>query len=153
MGSKGGPWGGGAGGPPGGPSSGASGNHPYHHQGPNPFHQGGAPGMLNIFPNYYLSMKTKQLNFLFEIGGGGPSPYQPSSVGGAWSGQPPPHQHSNRPHTDLPNLAALGSSLGLTAATGIAGKQVAKNVICLTICLFVGIKEPYPSDRLWWQLH
>lgn len=50
-------------------------------------------------------------------GGGGPSPYQPSSVGGAWSGQPPPHQHSNRPHTDLPNLAALGSSLGLTAAT------------------------------------
>jgi len=94
MGSKGGPWGGGAGGPPGGPSSGASGNHPYHHQGPNPFHQGGAPG------------------------GGGPSPYQPSSVGGAWSGQPPPHQHSNRPHTDLPNLAALGSSLGLTAATG-----------------------------------
>lgn len=38
-------------------------------------------------------------------------------MGGAWSGQPPPHQHSNRPHTDLPNLAALGSSLGLTAAT------------------------------------
>ena len=50
-------------------------------------------------------------------GGGGPSPYQPSSVGGAWSGQPPPHQHNNRAHTDLPNLAALGSSLGLTAAT------------------------------------
>ena len=52
-----------------------------------------------------------------SVGGGGPSPYQPSSVGGAWSGQPPPHQHTNRPHTDLPNLAALGSSLGLTAAT------------------------------------
>jgi hypothetical protein len=65
MGSKGGPWGGGAGGPPGGPSSGASGNHPYHHQGPNPFHQGGAPGMLNIFLDH-LFMKTKQLCFYLK---------------------------------------------------------------------------------------
>ncbi|XP_032782789.1 uncharacterized RNA-binding protein C660.15 isoform X2 [Daphnia magna] len=99
MTSKGGPWG--AAGGPGGASAGATAN-PYHHQGPNPFHQGAAPGTNSDW---------------WHSSGGGPSPYQPSSVGGAWSGQPPPHQHSNRPHTDLPNLAALGSSLGLTAAT------------------------------------
>jgi len=100
MTSKGGPWGG-AGGPVGASTGGPAAN-PYHHQGPNPFHQGAAPGTNSDW---------------WHSSGGGPSPYQPSSVGGAWSGQPPPHQHSNRPHTDLPNLAALGSSLGLTAAT------------------------------------
>lgn len=41
MTSKGGPWG--AAGGPGGASAGATAN-PYHHQGPNPFHQGAAPG-------------------------------------------------------------------------------------------------------------
>lgn len=75
--------------------------------------------VVSLF-SYFISQSTANsfdaILCLFS-GGGGPSPYQPSSVGGAWSGQPPPHQHSNRPHTDLPNLAALGSSLGLTAAT------------------------------------
>ncbi|XP_046458408.1 uncharacterized RNA-binding protein C660.15-like isoform X2 [Daphnia pulex] len=99
MTSKGGPWGATVG--PGGASAAATVN-PYHHQGPNPFHQGAAPGTNSDW---------------WHSSGGGPSPYQPSSVGGAWSGQPPPHQHNNRPHTELPNLAALGSSLGLTGAT------------------------------------
>jgi hypothetical protein len=41
MTSKGGPWGAAVG--PGGASAAATVN-PYHHQGPNPFHQGAAPG-------------------------------------------------------------------------------------------------------------
>lgn len=108
MNSKGGPWTG-AGGLAGASASAAAAAvaaanpyHPHHQGGPNPFHQGAAPGTNSDW---------------WHTSGGGPSPYQPSSVGGAWSGQPPPHQHTNRPHTDLPNLAALGSSLGLTAAT------------------------------------
>ena len=61
MGSKGGPWGAGAGGPPGGPSAGASANHPYHHQGPNPFHQAGAPG------NHTSIQSSRGFCFCFQL--------------------------------------------------------------------------------------
>jgi hypothetical protein len=62
MTSKGGPWGATVG--PGGASAAATVN-PYHHQGPNPFHQGAAPGTNSDWWHSSSSHSLVLIQFIF----------------------------------------------------------------------------------------